>query len=122
MYTTALNDAAAKPSGNATTRQPGSASGTSSCGSPNTSIENQMIRAEPIRRLSRPAPETRRRERGWPEAGRLEAGPSVWGLPGWGRLAWGLLVWGLLVWGLLEAGRPEAGPLVWWHGARLPSP
>ncbi len=54
MYTTALKENAAKPTGKSASRQPGSASGTISCGRPRTSIENQMIRAVPISRLSRP--------------------------------------------------------------------
>jgi hypothetical protein len=54
LYTTALNENAAKPTGNSATRQPGSASGTISCGRPRTSIENQMTRAEPRNRLILP--------------------------------------------------------------------
>jgi hypothetical protein len=54
LYTTALKENAAKPTGNSATRQPGWASGTMSCGKPRTSIENQMMRAEPMTRLSLP--------------------------------------------------------------------
>jgi len=43
------------PTPKAATRQPGAARGTSSWGRLSTSIEYQMIRAEPMRRLSRPA-------------------------------------------------------------------
>ena len=43
------------PTAKAATRQPGAASGMSSWGKPSTSIEYQMMRADPIRRLSRPA-------------------------------------------------------------------
>ncbi len=43
------------PTAKAATRQPGSASGTSSWGKLSTSIEYQMMRAEPIRPLSLPA-------------------------------------------------------------------
>ena len=43
------------PTAKAAIRQPGAASGMSSWGKPSTSIEYQMMRADPIRRLSRPA-------------------------------------------------------------------
>jgi len=43
------------PTTKAAIRQPGAASGISSWGRPNTSIEYQTMRADPIRRLSRPA-------------------------------------------------------------------
>jgi hypothetical protein len=45
---------AAKPIGNSATSQPGSASAARICGSPKTRTENQMTRAEPIQRATRP--------------------------------------------------------------------
>jgi hypothetical protein len=54
LYTTALKENAAKPRGNNAIGQPGWASGMMSCGRPRTSIENKMMRAEPMSRLSLP--------------------------------------------------------------------